>query len=96
MSLSLSEVIRTSTVGKISKLPNVYLRGSSIRFVALPDILKESRSLKRVAAKKRKLEKRLSKLQISDETNGDWVMVDKDQPDFQNPYPSSSSSCIIH
>ena len=44
MNMSLSEVLRTARDGRITKLPSVYLRGSSIRFVALPDLLKNAPS----------------------------------------------------
>eukprot|EP00545_Synedropsis_sp_CCMP1620_P002398 CAMPEP_0119015508 /NCGR_PEP_ID=MMETSP1176-20130426/11160_1 /TAXON_ID=265551 /ORGANISM="Synedropsis recta cf, Strain CCMP1620" /LENGTH=113 /DNA_ID=CAMNT_0006968807 /DNA_START=182 /DNA_END=523 /DNA_ORIENTATION=+ len=56
MNVSLSEVIRTARNGQISKLPNVYLRGSSIRFIALPDLLKNAPIFKKVQTMKRKME----------------------------------------
>ena len=56
MNVSLSEVIRTARNGKISKLPNVYLRGSGIRFIALPDLLKNAPCFQKVQAMKRKME----------------------------------------
>jgi small nuclear ribonucleoprotein D3 len=56
MNVSLSEVIRTARNGQISKLPNVYLRGSSIRFIALPDLLKNAPVFKKVQTMKRKME----------------------------------------
>lgn len=56
MNVSLSEVLRTSRTGQISKLPNVYLRGSSIRFIALPELLKSAPIFQKVASQKRKLE----------------------------------------
>jgi small nuclear ribonucleoprotein D3 len=57
MNCSLSEVIRTSRTGQISKLPNVYLRGSGIRFIALPDLLKNAPCFQKVQQQKRKMEK---------------------------------------
>jgi small nuclear ribonucleoprotein D3 len=56
MNMSLSEVLRTARNGQITKLPNVYLRGSSIRFIALPDLLKNAPVLQKVAAMKLKME----------------------------------------
>jgi small nuclear ribonucleoprotein D3 len=56
MNMSLSEVLRTARNGQISKLPSVYLRGSSIRFIALPDILKNAPVFQKVATMKRKME----------------------------------------
>jgi small nuclear ribonucleoprotein D3 len=56
MNVSLSEVLRTARNGQISKLPNVYLRGSSIRFIALPDLLKSAPIFQKVATQKRKME----------------------------------------
>jgi small nuclear ribonucleoprotein D3 len=57
MNLSLSEVLRTARNGQITKLPCVYLRGSSIRFIALPDLLKNAPVFQKVANMKRKMEK---------------------------------------
>ena len=56
MNMSLSEVLRTSRNGQITKLPNVYLRGSSIRFIALPDLLKNAPVFQKVTMMKRKME----------------------------------------
>jgi small nuclear ribonucleoprotein D3 len=56
MNVSLSEVIRTARNGKISKLSDIYLRGSSIRFIALPDLLKNAPVFKKVQTMKRKME----------------------------------------
>jgi small nuclear ribonucleoprotein D3 len=56
MNMSLSEVLRTSRNGQITKLPNVYLRGSSIRFIALPELLKNAPVFQKVATMKRKME----------------------------------------
>lgn len=57
MNMTLSEVLRTARNGQISKLPSVYLRGSSIRFIALPDLLKNAPVFQKVATMKRKMEK---------------------------------------
>ena len=63
MNVSLSEVLRTARNGKIAKLPNVYLRGSSIRFIALPDLLKSAPIFQKVASQKRKLEEAVKERQ---------------------------------
>lgn len=56
MNLTLSEVIRTARNGQVSKLPTVYLRGSGIRFVALPELLRNAPAFKKVAMQKAKLD----------------------------------------
>lgn len=56
MNMSLSEVLRTARNGQITKLPNVYLRGSSIRFIALPELLKNAPVFQKVTTMKRKME----------------------------------------
>jgi small nuclear ribonucleoprotein D3 len=63
MNVSLSEVLRTSRTGQISKLANVYLRGSSVRFIALPDLLKSAPIFQKVASQKRKLEEAIAQKQ---------------------------------
>jgi small nuclear ribonucleoprotein D3 len=60
MNVSMSDVLRTARDGKISKLPNVYLRGSSIRFIALPDLLKNAPIFQKVQTQKRKLEESMA------------------------------------
>jgi small nuclear ribonucleoprotein D3 len=60
MNVSLSDVLRTARNGKITKMPNVYLRGSSIRFIALPDLLKSAPIFQKVASQKRKMEEATS------------------------------------
>lgn len=54
MNMCLSDVIRTARNGQVSKLPNVYLRGGSVRLVALPDLLLNAPVFKKVAAMKKK------------------------------------------
>ena len=56
MNMSLSEVLRTARNGQITKLSNVYLRGSSIRFIALPELLKNAPVFQTVKTMKRKME----------------------------------------
>jgi small nuclear ribonucleoprotein D3 len=63
MNVSMSDVLRTGRNGQISKMPNVYLRGSSIRFIALPDLLKSAPVFQKVASQKRKLEESISQRQ---------------------------------
>lgn len=60
MNVNLSDVLRTSRTGQISKLPSVYLRGSSIRFIALPDLLKSAPMLQKVTTQKRKMEEAMA------------------------------------
>lgn len=63
MNVALSEVLRTSKTGQITKLPNVYLRGKCIRFIALPDLLKSAPLFQKVATQKRKMEESIAQRQ---------------------------------
>ena len=56
MNMSLSDVLRTARNGQITKLTNVYLRGSSVRFIALPELLKNAPVFQKVKTMKRKME----------------------------------------
>ena len=56
MNMTLSEVVRTGNNGHVSKLPGVYLRGGSIRFISLPDLLKNAPVFKKVVSMKNKAE----------------------------------------
>jgi len=56
MNVSLSDVVRTGRDGRVSKLPNVYLRGGGIRFVALPELLKNAPVFRKVVKMKEKAE----------------------------------------
>ncbi|KAL3922065.1 MAG: hypothetical protein SGARI_006536 [Bacillariaceae sp.] len=56
MNMTLSDVLRTARNGQITKLPSVYLRGSSIRFIALPELLKNAPVFQKVTSMKRKME----------------------------------------
>jgi small nuclear ribonucleoprotein D3 len=56
MNVSMSDVIRTLRNGKITKLQHVYLRGSGIRFIALPDLLKNAPCFSQVSQMKKKME----------------------------------------
>uniref|UniRef100_A0A7S1C9Q8 Small nuclear ribonucleoprotein Sm D3 n=1 Tax=Bicosoecida sp. CB-2014 TaxID=1486930 RepID=A0A7S1C9Q8_9STRA len=57
MNVQLSGVTFRARDGRISKLEHVYLRGSQIRFVVLPDMLKEAPIFKKVQSAKTKNEK---------------------------------------
>lgn len=56
MNMTLSDVLRTARNGQITKLPSVYLRGSSVRFIALPELLKNAPVFQKVTTMKRKME----------------------------------------
>jgi small nuclear ribonucleoprotein D3 len=56
MNVSLQDVLKTARNGHITKLPNVYLRGPSIRLIALPDLLKSAPVFQKVQKQKRKME----------------------------------------
>ena len=70
MNMTLSDVLRTAKNGQITKLPNVYLRGSSVRFIALPELLKNAPVFQKVTSMKRKMEQEYqSKQQQGTETD---------------------------
>ena len=48
MNCQLSNVTMRAHDGKLSKLENVYIRGSRVRYVVLPDILKQSPMFQKV------------------------------------------------
>merc|ERR1712071_702027 len=56
MNMSLSDVVRTARNGQVSKLTSVYLRGGGVRFVALPDLLRNAPVFKKVVPMKKKME----------------------------------------
>lgn len=56
MNVSLQDVLKTARNGQITKLPNVYLRGPSVRLIALPDLLKSAPVFQKVQKQKRKME----------------------------------------
>jgi len=56
MNMTLSDVIRTGRNGQVTKCPTVYLRGSGVRFIALPDLLRNAPAFKKVANMKAKME----------------------------------------
>lgn len=72
MNISLSDVLRTARNGQISKLPSVYLRGSSIRFIALPELLKNAPVFQKVTMMKRKLEQEQEQRQ----QEGTWKLTE--------------------
>jgi len=53
MNMTLSDVVRTARNGQVSKIPSVYLRGSSVRFISLPDLLKNAPVFKKVLTMKK-------------------------------------------
>mmetsp|Transcript_28902 Transcript_28902/g.59168 ORF Transcript_28902/g.59168 Transcript_28902/m.59168 type:complete len:111 (-) Transcript_28902:642-974(-) len=56
MNMSLSDVVRTARNGHVSKLPSVYLRGGGVRFVALPELLKNAPVFRKVVKLKERAE----------------------------------------
>ncbi|KAL7500638.1 hypothetical protein ACHAWT_009870 [Skeletonema menzelii] len=56
MNMTLTDVVRTARNGQVSKLPTVYLRGSGVRFIALPDLLRNAPAFKKVASMKANME----------------------------------------
>lgn len=54
MNIAMQNVTFTSRSGQISKLEHVYLRGSKVRFVVLPDMLKNAPMFKNLALKAQK------------------------------------------
>lgn len=56
MNMTLTDVVRTARNGQVSKLPTVYLRGSGVRFIALPDLLRNAPAFKKVASMKASME----------------------------------------
>lgn len=49
MNVQLTNVVHTARDGRTTKLEHVYLRGSQVRFVVLPDILNNSPLFKKVS-----------------------------------------------
>jgi len=56
MNITLADVVRTARNGQVSKLTSVYLRGGGVRFIALPDLLRNAPLFKKVASMKKKME----------------------------------------
>mmetsp|Transcript_21870 Transcript_21870/g.28302 ORF Transcript_21870/g.28302 Transcript_21870/m.28302 type:complete len:122 (+) Transcript_21870:142-507(+) len=64
MNLTLTDAIQTKVNGQVSKLPSaVYLKGTYIRFIALPDLLKSAPLFGSVRNQKRKMEARQAEQQ---------------------------------
>mmetsp|Transcript_85 Transcript_85/g.150 ORF Transcript_85/g.150 Transcript_85/m.150 type:complete len:112 (+) Transcript_85:132-467(+) len=53
MNCMLVDVVMTARDGRVSKMENVYIRGSQINFMILPDLLKHSPALDKVKQLKR-------------------------------------------
>jgi small nuclear ribonucleoprotein D3 len=56
MNVQLSSVTMMARDGSVSKCEHVYLRGSQVRFVVLPDVLKQAPVFKKVGAQHAKWE----------------------------------------
>lgn len=56
MNMTLSDVVRTARNGQVSKLTSVYLRGGGVRFIALPELLRNAPVFKKVVSMKKKME----------------------------------------
>ncbi len=56
MNVTLSDVVRTSRNGQVSKVPTVYLRGSNVRFISLPELLVNAPVFKKVVSLKKRAE----------------------------------------
>lgn len=56
MNMTISDVVRTAKNGQVSKIPTVYVRGSMVRFISLPELLKNAPIFKKVANLKKKAE----------------------------------------
>jgi small nuclear ribonucleoprotein D3 len=56
MNMTLKDVVRTARNGQVSKIPTVYLRGSGVRFIALPDLLRNAPAFKKVSSMKASME----------------------------------------
>mmetsp|Transcript_26330 Transcript_26330/g.52869 ORF Transcript_26330/g.52869 Transcript_26330/m.52869 type:complete len:138 (-) Transcript_26330:388-801(-) len=54
MNVHLSNATKTAKDGRISTLSNVFLRGSHVRFMVLPDILKNAPFFKKIETKQQK------------------------------------------
>ena len=58
MNISLSSCTHTARDGRVSKLEQVYIRGSHVRLIVLPDLLKNAPVFKRVHKAKKTADKR--------------------------------------
>lgn len=54
--MTISDVVRTARNGHVTKLSTVYLRGSQVRFISLPELLKNAPVFKKVINMKKKAE----------------------------------------
>lgn len=57
MNCQLKEVTMTGSDGRLIKMENVYLRGSLVKFIVLPDLLKNAPAFKKVQTMQKKLDK---------------------------------------
>jgi len=56
MNMTLADVVRTARNGQVSNLTSVYLRGGGVRFIALPELLRNAPIFKKVSSLKKKME----------------------------------------
>lgn len=56
MNMTISDVVRTARNGQVSKIPTVYLRGNNVRFISLPELLKNAPVFKKVVSMKKRAE----------------------------------------
>ncbi len=56
MNMTISDVVRTAKNGQVSKIPTIYVRGSMVRFISLPELLKSAPIFKKVSNLKKKAE----------------------------------------
>lgn len=56
MNMTISDVVRTARNGQVTKIPTVYLRGNMVRFISLPELLKNAPVFKKVVSMKKKVE----------------------------------------
>ncbi|KAJ1454714.1 hypothetical protein M885DRAFT_521299 [Pelagophyceae sp. CCMP2097] len=54
MNCLITDVVMTAKDGRVTKMENVYVRGSQIKFMILPDLLKHSPVFEKVKALKSK------------------------------------------
>eukprot|EP00823_Brevimastigomonas_motovehiculus_P007484 TRINITY_DN652_c0_g1_i1.p1 TRINITY_DN652_c0_g1~~TRINITY_DN652_c0_g1_i1.p1 ORF type:complete len:129 (+),score=27.44 TRINITY_DN652_c0_g1_i1:29-415(+) len=85
MNCQMQQVTVTARDGKISKLETVYIRGSKVRFMILPDMLKNAPMFKRMDPKNRA--KAATGLGIG---RGAAIVKGKSQPSTSTSSSSSS------
>mmetsp|Transcript_6765 Transcript_6765/g.10705 ORF Transcript_6765/g.10705 Transcript_6765/m.10705 type:complete len:107 (-) Transcript_6765:835-1155(-) len=61
MNLHMSSVVHTARDGRKKKLEHIFIRGSNVRLVIFPNILKEAKFFRKVVAAKNKEERKQSR-----------------------------------